>query len=72
VRIVGKAPSPDLAPGLSDEYALGLPYRDLDRILVKLDGSESLEGEEAEQVQRVQEILARVPAREVKNLHLER
>jgi hypothetical protein len=39
---------------------------------VKLDGNESLEGEDAEQVQRVQEILARVPVREVKNLHLPR
>jgi len=36
-EVLDKAPSPDLAPGLSDELALGLPYRTLDLILHGLD-----------------------------------
>jgi NAD+ synthase len=35
--IIRKAPSPDLAPGITDEGAIGLRYEDLDRILVGLD-----------------------------------
>jgi len=70
--IRNKAPSPDLAPGLTDEFVLGLPYRELDRILVKLEGGESLSGEDPAHVQRVRDILARVPAREVRSLQLER
>ena len=70
--IRNKAPSPDLAPGLTDEFVLGLPYGDLDRILVKLEGGENLKGEDPAHVQRVRDILARVPAREVRSLQLER
>ncbi len=36
-EILDKAPSPDLAPGLTDEYALGLSYRTLDLLLYGLE-----------------------------------
>lgn len=36
-NIITKAPFPDVIPGLSDELAIGLPYRKLDLILLGLD-----------------------------------
>jgi len=36
-RIVVKAPSPDLAPGLTDEDVIGMPYERLDRILILIE-----------------------------------
>lgn len=36
-RIVGKAPSPDLIPGITDELALGMGYETLDMVLLALD-----------------------------------
>ena len=36
-RIINKAPSPDLIPGITDEFALGIPYEKLDLILSGLD-----------------------------------
>jgi NAD+ synthase len=35
--IMQKAPSPDLLPGITDEYALGMSYRLLDQILSALE-----------------------------------
>lgn len=35
-QVITKAPSPDLLPGITDEYILGLTYDLLDRILVRL------------------------------------
>jgi len=36
-RIVNKTPSPDLIPGITDEFAIGIPYEKLDLILSGLD-----------------------------------
>jgi len=36
-RILNKAPSPDLIPGITDEFAIGIPYQKLDLILLGLD-----------------------------------
>jgi NAD+ synthase len=36
-RILNKAPSPDLIPGITDEFAIGIPYEKLDLILSGLD-----------------------------------
>jgi NAD+ synthase len=35
--IISKPPSPDLLPGITDEYAIGLSYETLDRILWRLE-----------------------------------
>ena len=35
--IIDKAPSPDLLPGIVDEYSLGIDYPTLDRILMSLE-----------------------------------
>jgi NAD+ synthase len=36
-RVIAKAPSPDLLPGIVDELAMGIEYATLDRILVGLE-----------------------------------
>lgn len=36
-RIIDKAPSPDILPGINDEEAIGLSYRELDLILLALE-----------------------------------
>jgi NAD+ synthase len=36
-EIISKPPSPDLLPGITDEYAIGLSYEMLDRILWRLE-----------------------------------
>ncbi len=43
-----KPPSPDLLPGISDEYALGVDYATLDRILWRLEGGMGVEEVAAE------------------------
>jgi len=41
--IIGKAPSPDLVPGLDDEDALGITYKELDVVLESLEKGYSKE-----------------------------
>jgi NAD+ synthase len=36
-EIISKPPSPDLLPGITDEYAIGLSYEMLDKILWRLE-----------------------------------
>ena len=69
-RIIDKKPSPDIAPGMTDEYALGMEYYDLDRILAKIRGSEALDDEPAEEVARVKAILDAAAFRNIRNLNL--
>ena len=69
-RILQKAPSPDLAPGITDEFALRIRYADLDRILQKIEKGEDLSEEKGVQVQRVKALLQWAPNRALKNLHL--
>ena len=68
--IIDKTPSPDIAPGITDEFALGMEYSDLDRILEKIETGVSLSQEKQEDVERVREILAAAEYRNVRNLSL--
>lgn len=36
-HIIEKAPSPDILPGINDEEAIGLSYKELDLILLALE-----------------------------------
>jgi len=38
-RIIRKAPSPDLIPGITDEEAIGIPYEKLDLVLLALENA---------------------------------
>jgi len=39
-EIIARPPSPDLLPGLSDEFAIGMDYATLDRVLWQLEQGE--------------------------------
>lgn len=64
-RIIDKAPSPDLIPGIVDELALGIDYASLDKILWSLDQGWTQDriaaavGVSAAQVEHVQEMKRR-------------
>ena len=65
-KILRKAPSPDLIPGITDEFAIGMSYQDADRILMKMEKGEDLSNEDPEKVERIREILENVRFREIK------
>jgi NAD+ synthase len=67
-KILSKAPSPDLLPGITDESVLGMNYEDLDRILGKIDADQDLDTEDPSRVQRVKNILDAARNRKLKNL----
>jgi len=69
-KILAKKPSPDIAPGIDDEYALGIDYKSLDKILMKIENNESLEAEKESDVKKVKEILEFADLRSVKNENL--
>jgi NAD+ synthase len=63
-KIIDKAPSPDLIPGITDEFALGITYGKLDLILLGLErGLETKEivkiGIKAETIEYVRELMKR-------------
>lgn len=64
-EIISKLPSPDLLPGITDEYAIGLSYETLDRILWRLEAGMGTEksagalGLEPDKVDYVRELTRR-------------
>ncbi len=69
--IIDKPPSPDLMPGVTDEYALNMKYVDLDRILMKLDTNDSsLDIERPDFVERVRKIKEAAKYRTIKSLQI--
>jgi NAD+ synthase len=38
-KIISKAPSPDLIPGITDEFAMGITYEKLDLALIGLEAN---------------------------------
>ena len=70
-KIIEKAPSPDLIPGITDEYALGMSYKTLDRILIKMENRSSISEEDKLKVERVKKIVESAKKRELKMYGLE-
>lgn len=66
--ILEKPPSPDLIPGVTDEMILGMPYPELDGILMRLERGEDASQLEPAKVARVRAILAAAPRRAFRNL----
>ena len=66
-RVLNKAPSPDLIPGIVDTVAMGIDYETLDKILWGMDQGWDEEqiaitaGANAEQVENVRGMRARSP-----------
>lgn len=69
-KIIDKQPSPDIAPGITDEFALGMNYKELDRILIKIENREDLSTENQEKVKKLKEIIDSRKYREIKHLRL--
>lgn len=69
-RIIDKLPSPDIAPGITDEFALGINYDELDRILMKIENNKDLSSENEDSVKKVMEMIENRKFREMKQLHL--
>lgn len=65
-KIIGKAPSPDLIPGLTDEFAFGMNYEELDRILSKIEKGLKLDDENPQKVEKVLKILKAAEKRKIK------
>jgi NAD+ synthase len=63
-KIIDKAPSPDLIPGITDEFALGITYEKLDLILLGLERKRAIReiakiGIKAETIEYVKELVRR-------------
>lgn len=69
-RIQNKAPTPDLLPGILDEQMLGMPYHELDAILMAMDGGAEMTGMDDTKIERVGRILKAVKIRKIRNLAL--
>ena len=69
-KIINKKPSPDIAPGMTDEFALGISYPDLDRIIKKIRSGADLHDENEEEVRKADDILKAAEYRNIRNLHL--
>ncbi|WP_041446467.1 NAD(+) synthase [Pseudothermotoga thermarum] len=71
-KIIAKAPSPDLIPGIDDEFALGMSYQELDQILVAIETGKDLSTFPTEKVNRVKKILEAAKVRNLRNYRIER
>lgn len=69
-KIINKKPSPDIAPGMTDEFALGMSYIVLDRILKKIQNGAELHDEDDSEVQKVRDILIAAEYRNIRNLNM--
>jgi len=71
-EIINKSPSPDLIPGITDEFVLKISYYELDKILMLIETeSEDINKEDSQKVNRVKEILKAAEFRNLRNLNLE-
>lgn len=69
-KIINKAPSPDLIPGVTDEFALGMSYKQIDRILRKIEYGQSLKDEDTQKVERVKKIIAVAKKRDIRMVNI--
>ena len=71
-RILEKAPTPDLIPGLTDEMALGMSYKEIDEILSKMEKGEDTSEFDPEKVEKVKRLLEAGKRRNLRMVHLDR
>lgn len=69
-NIIKKSPSPDLIPGITDEYVFNMNYSELDRILQKIEKKEDLTNEDPDKVERVRKILKNTFKRKLKSVSI--
>ena len=68
--IIDKPPTPDLVPGITDEFALGMKYSELDAILEKIERGEETTSPDSK-VGRVRKILDAAKFRDIRNLSIQ-
>ncbi len=68
--IIDKPPTPDLVPGITDEFALGMKYSELDAILEKIERDEETTPPDSK-VGRVRKILEAAKFRDTRNLSIQ-
>jgi NAD+ synthase len=56
-KIIQKAPTPDMIPGITDEFAFEIPYEKLDQILYAIENNLALQDELKEQEHYVRELI---------------
>lgn len=69
-KIIDKSPSPDLIPGITDEFAMGISYKELDQILYAKENNGNLNDFDKAKVERVEKILKNSNKKRIKALHL--
>ncbi|MDD3840563.1 MAG: NAD(+) synthase [Clostridia bacterium] len=69
-KIIDKKPSPDVAPGITDEFSLGISYQDIDRILMKIENGYPVCDESQQKVKKIYDILTHVKYRRVSGEHI--
>jgi len=74
-KIIEKEPTPDLIPGITDEFSIGISYGDLDRILKAFEEGktpEEIEGVDKDMLNLIYDQYMWIKKQEKKPLHLER
>lgn len=69
-KIIDKSPSPDLIPGITDEFAMGISYKELDQILYAKENNGNLNDFDKAKLERVEKILKNSNKKRIKALHL--
>lgn len=69
-KIINKSPSPDLIPGITDEYAMGISYSELDKIIEAKESDKPLDDFDESKIERVENILKYSKKKRIKALHL--
>jgi len=69
-RIIQKPPTPDLVPGITDEFAFRMTYEELDRILEKITEGGDLNSEDPAKVGRVQTIMEYASKFKMRNVRM--
>jgi len=55
-RIINKPPTPDLIPGLTDEMAFKMTYKEIDEILIELESGIERNDEKAQRIKKIIEL----------------
>lgn len=69
-KIINKKPSPDLLPGITDEFAMGISYKELDNILIDIENDNPLDHYDENKIKRVKDIIKYSYKKRIKSLHL--
>lgn len=70
-RIIEKPPTPDLIPGVTDEFALGMKYQEIDEILMAMESGEDLKKFDKDKVDHVKRLVELAKKRNLRMVSLE-